>query len=207
MAKANLKLGKKQIIIAFAAFVGLLAALFIGQGFLQKEDRGLFPSLADSSFALITHEGKAITNDDLIGKPTAIYFGFTWCPDICPTTLSLMADIKAELQSQSIAGAEALQLVFFTVDPDRDTAHQMNEYLSLFDADIIGITGKTDEIQESLRRFGIYAERVDTSDEDYLIDHSASVYLYQSNGQFKGTISPAEPYEMALAKLQRLIAL
>lgn len=207
MANANLKLGKKQIIIAFAAFVGLLAALFIGQGFLQKEDRGLFPSLADSSFALITHEGKAITNDDLIGKPTAIYFGFTWCPDICPTTLSLMADIKAELQSQSIAGAEALQLVFFTVDPDRDTAYQMNEYLSLFDADIIGITGKTDEIQESLRRFGIYAERVDTSDEDYLIDHSASVYLYQSNGQFKGTISPAEPYEMALAKLQRLIAL
>ena len=207
MAKANLKLGKKQIIIAFAAFVGLLAALFIGQGFLQKEDRGLFPALADSSFTLITHEGKAITNDDLIGKPTAIYFGFTWCPDICPTTLSLMADIKAELQSQSIAGAEALQLVFFTVDPDRDTAHQMNEYLSLFDADIIGITGKTDEIQESLRRFGIYAERVDTSDEDYLIDHSASVYLYQSNGQFKGTISPAEPYEMALAKLQRLIAL
>ena len=207
MAKANLKLGKKQIIIAFAAFVGLLAALFIGQGFLQKEDRGLFPALADSSFTLITHEGKAITNDDLIGKPTAIYFGFTWCPDICPTTLSLMADIKAELQSQSIAGAEALQLVFFTVDPDRDTAHQMNEYLSLFDADIIGITGKTDEIQESLSRFGIYAERVDTSDEDYLIDHSASVYLYQSNGQFKGTISPAEPYEMALAKLQRLIAL
>ena len=207
MANANLKLGKKQIIIAFAAFVGILAALFIGQGFLQKEDRGLFPSLADSSFALITHEGKAITNDDLIGKPTAIYFGFTWCPDICPTTLSLMADIKAELQSQSIAGAEALQLVFFTVDPDRDTAYQMNEYLSLFDADIIGITGKTDEIQESLRRFGIYAERVDTSDEDYLIDHSASVYLYQSNGQFKGTISPAEPYEMALAKLQRLIAL
>ena len=207
MANANLKLGKKQIIIAFAAFVSILAVLFIGQGFLQKEDRGLFPSLADSSFALITHEGKAITNDDLIGKPTAIYFGFTWCPDICPTTLSLMADIKAELQSQSIAGAEALQLVFFTVDPDRDTAYQMNEYLSLFDADIIGITGKTDEIQESLRRFGIYAERVDTSDEDYLIDHSASVYLYQSNGQFKGTISPAEPYEMALAKLQRLIAL
>ena len=207
MAKTNLKLSKKQIFISMAAFIAVLTALVLGQAFLQKEERGLFPALADTSFSLITHEGKTITNDDLIGKPTAIYFGFTWCPDICPTTLSLMADIKAELQSQSIEGAETLQLVFFSVDPDKDTAHQMNEYLSLFEADIIGITGKADEIQQSLRRFGIYANRVDTSDEDYLIDHSASVYLYQSNGQFKGTISPAEPYEMALAKLQRLITL
>ena len=207
MTTSNPKLTKGQIIMGVAAFMVIVIALWIGQEFLKKEERGLFPSLADSSFSLITHEGKTITNEDLIGKPTAIYFGFTWCPDICPTTLSLMADIKAELQSQSIEGADALQLVFFSVDPDRDTVHQMNEYLSLFDAPITGITGTADDIQQSLGRFGIYANRVDTSDEDYLIDHSASVYLYQSNGQFKGTISPAEPYEMALAKLQRLIAL
>ena len=115
-----------------------------------------------------------------------------------------MADIKAELQAQSHPNADKLQLVFFSVDPERDTVFQMNEYLSLFDADIIGITGKADAIQDSLRRFGVYAKRIDTSDEDYLIDHSASVYLYESNGRFKGTISPAEPYEMALAKIATL---
>ena len=207
MAKSLFKMNQKPIITGICAGVIILSALWLGQGFLHKEERGLFPSLKESVFTLITHEGKPITNEMLIGKPTAIYFGFTWCPDICPTTLSQMADIKAELQSQSIANAEALQLVFFSVDPDRDTAHQMNEYLSLFDADIIGITGKNEEIQDSLRRFGVYAKRIDTSDEDYLIDHSASVYLYQSNGRFIGTISPAEPYEMALAKLQRLITL
>ena len=205
MTASKNKLTKLQMV--FGALGGLLiiCALFLGQGFLQKEQRGLFPSLAESQFSLITHKGKPISNEDLIGKPTAIYFGFTWCPDICPTTLSLMADIKADLQAQNIKDADSLQLVFFSVDPERDTAHQMNEYLSLFDADIIGITGEKTVIDETLWRFGIYAERINTSDEDYLIDHSASVYLYQSNGQFKGTISPAEPYEMALAKLQRLL--
>ena len=207
MAASKIKLTKFQMIIGALGAVLILIALFLGQGFLQKEQRGLFPSLAESDFSLISHEGKPIINDDLIGKPTAIYFGFTWCPDICPTTLSLMADIKAELQAQNIKGADDLQLVFFSVDPERDTAHQMSEYLSLFDADIIGITGDKAQIEHSLKRFGIFAERIETSDEDYLIDHSASVYLYQSNGQFKGTISPAEPYEMALAKLQRLLTL
>lgn len=207
MANASAKFSKRQIIISALIAGCVIAALMIGQGFLQKEERGLFPSLSESAFSLVTHKGKAISNDDLIGKPTAIYFGFTWCPDICPTTLSLMADVKAELQAESHPNADKLQLVFFSVDPERDTVFQMNEYLSLFDVDIIGITGKVDAIQDSLRRFGIYAKRIDTSDEDYLIDHSASVYLYESNGRFKGTISPAEPYEMALAKLQRLLAL
>ena len=207
MTASKIKLTKWQMILGALGALLILFALFLGQGFLQKEQRGLFPSLAESPFSLITHKGKPISNEDLIGKPTAIYFGFTWCPDICPTTLSRMADIKAELQAQNIQEADSLQLVFFSVDPERDTSHQMNEYLSLFDADIIGITGEKAVIEEALPRFGIYAERIDTSDEDYLIDHSASVYLYQSNGQFKGTISPAEPYEMALAKLQRLLTL
>ena len=207
MTASKIKLAKWQMILGALGALFIIIALFLGQGFLQKEQRGLFPSLAESQFQLITHKGNAISNKNLIGKPTAIYFGFTWCPDICPTTLSLMADIKADLQAQNIKDADNLQLVFFSVDPERDTAHQMNEYLSLFDADIIGITGEKTVIEETLPRFGIYAERIDTSDEDYLIDHSASVYLYQSNGQFKGTISPAEPYEMALAKLQRLLTL
>ena len=207
MADQKRQLTKKQLGLSGLVAVLIITALFWGQGLLHKEQRGLFPSLAETEFSLVTHEGRTLTNDDLIGRPTAIYFGFTWCPDICPTTLSLMADIKTELQAHSEADAKTLQLVFFSVDPERDTVFQMNEYLSLFDADIIGITGPKETVEESLRRFGIYAKRIDTSDEDYLIDHSASVYLYHANGQFKGTISPAEPYEMAYAKLQRLIGL
>ena len=81
MTTSNPKLTKGQIIMGVAAFMVIVIVLWIGQGFLKKEERGLFPSLADSSFSLITHEGKTITNKDLIGKPTAIYFGFTWCLD------------------------------------------------------------------------------------------------------------------------------
>ena len=198
---------KRNIIIAV---VGLcfLAIGVMGQLFLSVTKPDLtsagFGSLADAEFRLVTDQGQEISADDLIGKPTAIYFGFTWCPDICPTTLSQMADIKADLMTQNLAGAAALQLVFFTVDPERDTVFQMSEYVSLFAGDIIGITGTIDQINNALPQFGVYAKRIEQSDGDYLIDHTASVYLYDRDGQFKGTISPAEPYEMALGKLERL---
>ena len=198
---------KRNIIIAV---VGLcfLAIGVMGQLFLSVTKPDLtsagFGSLADAEFRLVTDQGQEISADDLIGKPTAIYFGFTWCPDICPTTLSQMADIKADLMDQNLAGAAELQLVFFTVDPERDTVFQMSEYVSLFAGDIIGITGTIDQINNALPQFGVYAKRIEQSDGDYLIDHTASVYLYDRDGQFKGTISPAEPYEMALGKLERL---
>ena len=200
------QLSSKQIAVIF--IIGLLALIggFAGQHYLKTSDRGLLPSLAGTDFSLLDHQGQAITNDDLAGKPTAIYFGFTWCPDICPTTLSQMADIKSELIAANSKGADDLQLVFFTVDPERDSVTQMSEYLSLFDADIIGITGQTDEIKQTLQRFGVFAKRIDTADDEYLVDHTASVFLYRSDGQFKGTISPAEPYEMALAKMENLLA-
>ena len=198
---------KRNIIIAFAGLC-FLALGVMGQLFLSASKPDLasagFGSLADAEFRLVTDQGQEIRADDLIGKPTAIYFGFTWCPDICPTTLSQMADIKADLMAQNLAGAAELQLVFFTVDPARDTVFQMSEYVSLFAGDIIGITGTIDQINNALPQFGVYAKRIEQSDGDYLIDHTASVYLYDRDGQFKGTISPAEPYEMALGKLERL---
>lgn len=198
---------KRNIIIAVAGLC-FLAIGVMGQLFLSVTKPDLtsagFGSLADAEFRLVTDQGQEISADDLIGKPTAIYFGFTWCPDICPTTLSQMADIKADLMDQNLAGAAELQLVFFTVDPERDTVFQMSEYVSLFAGDIIGITGTIDQINNALPQFGVYAKRIEQSDGDYLIDHTASVYLYDRDGQFKGTISPAEPYEMALGKLERL---
>jgi protein SCO1/2 len=110
--------------------------------------------------------------------------------------------MKAELAA-SYKGALPLQLVFFSVDPLRDTPQQMADYVSLFDGDILGITGGEAAIQEAAKRFGIFSEKIGDG-EDYLVDHSSSVYLYDQTGRFKGTISPAEPYEMGLAKLVRL---
>ena len=192
---------KRNLIIFCLGFVALIAG-FVGDNYLRDQKPNLFPSIAETPFTLMNHEGKVVTNDELTGTPTAIYFGFTWCPDICPTSLSKMADMKAELAT-SYDGGLLLQLVFFTVDPLRDTVQQMADYVSLFDGDIIGITGDEAAIQTALKRFGIFSEKIGDG-EDYLVDHTSSVYLYDQTGRFKGTISPAEPYEMGLAKLVRL---
>ena len=199
------KLSRKTGLLGAGLAVLILGAVIAGQALIHTEERSLFPSLAKSEFSLLSHEGVAITNADLIGRPTAIYFGFTWCPDICPTTLSQLADAKASLIADNVPQAEQLQIVFFTVDPERDTVHQLSEYLTLFDADITGITGPVADIMAAVSRFGVFAQKVATSDEDYQVDHSASVYLYDRKGQFIGTISPAEPAEMGLAKLERLV--
>ena len=199
------KLSRKTGLLGAGLAALILGAVIAGQALIHTEERSLFPSLAKSEFSLLSHEGVAITNADLIGRPTAIYFGFTWCPDICPTTLSQLADAKASLIADNVPQAEQLQIVFFTVDPERDTVHQLSEYLTLFDADITGITGPVADIMAAVSRFGVFAQKVATSDEDYQVDHSASVYLYDRKGQFIGTISPAEPAEMGLAKLERLV--
>ena len=195
------KIMKRNLIIFGFGLVIIVAGL-MGDFFLRHQKSDLLPSIKNADFSLITHEGKAVRHTDLLGQPTAIYFGFTWCPDICPTSLSQMADMKAELAALDDSG-KPLQLVFFTVDPERDTPQQMAEYISLFDGDIMGITGNEPEIAQALKRFGIFAKKVGEGDE-YLVDHSSSIYLYDANGRFKGTISPAEPYEMGLAKMARL---
>lgn len=195
------KIMKRNILIFAIGCLAIIAGL-LGDTYLRDEKPELFPSLSSSDFQLTRHDGTAISAQDLLGKPTAIYFGFTWCPDICPTSLSQMADMKAEIVQRD-PNAKEVQLVFFSVDPARDTPAQMADYVSLFGGDIIGITGQEDAVAEALTRFGIFAQKVGTGD-DYLVDHSSSVYLYDQSGRFKGTISPAEPYEMGLAKMARL---
>lgn len=193
---------RRNWVIFVIGLISLIAA-FAGDRYLAREKPSLYPGIQEIPFSLITHEGKPLTQDDLIGRPTAIYFGFTWCPDICPTSLSQMADMKAEIATADAKAARALQLVFFTVDPKRDDVAQMADYISLFTGDILGITGSEAAISAALKRFGIFAQQVGEGD-DYLVDHSSSIYLYDAKGQFKGTISPAEPYEMGLAKMGRL---
>ena len=122
---------KRNLIIFCLGFVALIAG-FVGDNYLRDQKPNLFPSIAETPFTLMNHEGKVVTNDELTGTPTAIYFGFTWCPDICPTSLSKMADMKAELAT-SYDGGLPLQLVFVTVDPRRDTVQQMADYVILFD--------------------------------------------------------------------------
>lgn len=184
---------------------GLLAGIFgiclfavglVSNHFASQQSMTGFPGLDTTKFILTNHLGDPIKNTDLIGKPTAMYFGFTYCPDICPTTLSLLADLVDD-----IGAPEAYQIILLTVDPERDTPDVLKTYLSLFDANILGLTGSEAEIADVLKQFGIYRAPADDGLGNMTIDHTSSVFLYYANGKMKGTISPAEPYEFARQKL------
>lgn len=152
-------------------------------------------------FSLTDHRGNAFTDEDVHGRPFAVFFGFTHCPDICPTTLFELTDRLKTL------GAEAapLAVLFVTVDPERDTADVMGEYVSAFDPRIVGLTGSLAEIDSVAKTFRAFYRKVPTDGEDYTMDHTAVVYLMGRDGRFVSTLDPHESEEIQLQKLRRLL--
>ncbi len=152
-------------------------------------------------FELVTHKGLALTDKDLAGKSHAIFFGFTNCPDICPTTLLETAGWMKELGSD----ADKMGFYFFTVDPEHDTPEIIADYVNAFDPRITGVTGDPEEMTKTIRSYRAYAKKVELDDGDYTMDHSAFVMLFDPEGDFKGTISYGESNDIAVEKLRRLI--
>jgi protein SCO1/2 len=189
---------------AIAAILIVGVALFAGIG--QKSQLGTLipPSNAiGGPFTLTDVNGKTVTDKDLLGKPALMFFGYTFCPDVCPTTL---AEAGEWLQALG-PNADKLRMVFVTVDPQRDTQEKMKEYLSAFDPRIIGLSGSPESIAAMLKVYRVYARKVPQKDSaDYLMDHSAAVYLMDAKGRFVGAINYQEPTDKAIAKLKDLVA-
>lgn len=152
-------------------------------------------------FELVNQDGEAVTEEAFQGSPTALFFGFTHCPDVCPTTLFEMQGWLEELGSD----ADDLQVYFVTVDPERDTPEVMKAYVGNFSDRIQALTGEPDNVEEMVKGFRIFSRKVELEDGDYTMDHTASVMLLDSKGDFFGTIAYEENPETALAKLRRLI--
>ena len=192
------------IIAAALLFLGLAISVFlISDQFAQKTTIGI-PQFQDNHIELIDQNGIARNQDDFADRPIALFFGFTYCPDVCPTTLTTLAAARDDLESAGI-DTKALQILFITVDPERDTPEQLKQYLSLFDADVTGLTGSPDKVRLVLQQFGVYAQKNDQGDGDYLYDHSASVFLYRDDGSFKGTIVHNEPIAFITEKLKSIL--
>lgn len=152
-------------------------------------------------FTLVDTEGNTVTEADFEGKPRAMFFGFTFCPDVCPTTLYEAGGWLDALGDK----ADDLNLLYITVDPERDTPEQMKLYLSSFDPRIIGLSGSREQIDEVIKNYRVYARKVDLDDGGYTMDHTASVMLFDADGNFSGTIDYREPTDNAEAKLKRLV--
>lgn len=153
-------------------------------------------------FALTAHTGEPFTERDLSGKPYALFFGFTHCPDVCPTTLLEMTQRLDDLK----ADADKLRVVFITVDPEKDTAPFLKDYLKAFDHRIVGLTGTPAQIAAVAKAYRAFYQKVPAaSGGGYTMDHTALVYLVDAKGAFAGTIAYQEREENQRAKLMRLI--
>jgi protein SCO1/2 len=150
-------------------------------------------------FTLVGSDGKPFSSARLLGKPYAMYFGFTRCGDVCPTTLSRMVKLR-----QQVGGNDKFNIVFVTIDPTYDGPKQVGQYADLFNSPIIGLTGSPAQIDHVKKEFGIYAQAQPNAPMGQQMMHSAIVLLFDGNGKFVGTIAPDESDADALAKLQRL---
>ena len=155
-------------------------------------------------FELVSQTGQPITQAAFTGKPTALFFGFTHCPEVCPTTLF---ELNGWLEKVDPDGTK-LQAYFISVDPERDTPEVLGQYVSNVSKRIIGISGPPAKVMEMVKGFRVYAKKVPLDekqpDGDYTMDHTASVFLLDSAGKFTGTIAYEENPETAVKKLENL---
>ncbi|MEA3057641.1 MAG: hypothetical protein QOF34_456 [Sphingomonadales bacterium] len=150
-------------------------------------------------FTLVGADGKPFPSSRLAGKPYAIYFGFTRCGDVCPTTLQRLVKLR-----RAAGGDEALSIVFVTIDPKNDGPKEVGQYAGLFEAPIIGLTGSPEQIARVKKQYGIYAEPVPHAAMGQSIMHTATILLFDREGKFSGTIGADEPDSTAVATLKQL---
>lgn len=161
-------------------------------------------SAIGGKFTLTSTRGNTITEASLVGKPTMLFFGYTFCPDVCPTTLYEMTGWMKTLG----ADADKLNAIYVSVDPKRDTVEVLKDYVSAFDKRIMGATGTQAQIDQIVKAYRVYVKMTPSEDgdpDDYIVDHTASVYLLDSKGSFVGTIAYQEDAKNAVAKLKRLL--
>ena len=138
------------------------------------------------AFSLVNQDGKTVTEADFAGKPMLVFFGFTYCPDVCPLSLDLLGAALDKLAETAPEKAARLQPIFISVDPERDTPAQMKDYLSYFHPSLTGLTGSREQIDAVKKAFRVYAARAKDTDANghYNVDHSSLFYLMDGNNRY-----------------------
>lgn len=152
-------------------------------------------------FVLVDHNGRPRTDEDFRGKLMLVYFGFTYCPDICPTDLQ---NIGLAVDMLGDAG-ERVQPLFITVDPARDTADHLKDYVPMFHPRLIGLTGNAAAIHAAAAAYRVYYAQVPLKDDDYTVDHSSFIYLMGADGKYLGFFPPGAPPERIVETLRRYV--
>ena len=199
-------MNRRKGLLAAAVMVGAIAvaacatALWMGLALRAQVQSGA--TKIGGPFTLVDDTGVQVSEADLKGKSTVMYFGYTFCPEVCPTTLT---DLVQWMQMIG-RDADRLNYVFVTVDPERDTPKVMHDYVSAFDPRIRGLTGTSEQIAKVTKEYGVHYKRIPTSDGGYVMDHSAVLYMMDPNVRFVGVIPYQEDTAKAVAKLKKLAA-
>tara|TARA_R110000824_G_scaffold118960_14_gene272075 strand:- start:196821 stop:197435 length:615 start_codon:yes stop_codon:yes gene_type:complete len=203
----------RPLIAVAALILATVAAFFLWRAGDATNVRGAVGEAGSSQgtgtptiggdFTLTDQDGRRVTQADFQGKYMLIYFGFTFCPDVCPTELQVMS---AALQALG-TDAEKVQPILITIDPERDTPDVLATYVKQFDPRLIGLTGSADEIAAVAKAYRVYYEKVkdDESSADYTMDHSSVVYLMGPDGKFLAFFPPATDPEAMAEKIKGLM--
>ena len=195
----------KLLLITFGVVIALAASVLYGWWQVDgpgasSKGSNLPLSITQMDFSLTDHKGNQVRPVDWIGKPMLVFFGFTYCPVICPTTLIDITGWLNELDDDSTSIGAA----FITVDPERDTPAELSEYLESFHPTIIGYTGSTQAIADAAAGFRVKYKKIE-SDQTYTMDHTAGVFIYDAAGRFVSMIDLHEPKENAVPKIRRAL--
>lgn len=187
-------------VLVALAVAGTAALLLIRRGD-SSGDRPLATAALGGPFTLTSGDGQPFSSSRLAGKPYAIFFGFTRCGDVCPTTLGRLVKLRREA-----GGDDTFNIVFVTIDPENDGPKEVGQYAELFGSPIIGLTGSRAAISQVKRQYGIYAEpNPQATGHGDMMTHTSSVLLFDRNGQLAATISGSEADSSALQKLRALL--
>jgi protein SCO1 len=190
----------RRLAIPLAAF--LLGAVVLGitaMLTLTPPSRSTGTAAVGGPFTLVNQDGRTVTERAFLGAPHLVFFGFTHCPDICPTKLF---EISEALRATGEKG-RPLRALFITVDPERDRPDVLKSYLGSFDERIVGLTGTPAAVEETVRAYRAFARKVPTKDGDYTMEHTALVYLMDKNGRFIGSFNLNRPPAEAAQELLR----
>ena len=187
------------IVAAFGAslVIGLLVVLWTMGGLRSVTA----PAAIGGPFQLTDQSGQTVTDQSLKGRPTLIFFGYTHCPDVCPTTLFEMSEVLKAMG----ADADRVNAYFVSVDPERDDVGTIKSYLSSFDPHLKGLTGPPATVADVLREYRVYARKVPSKDGDYTMDHTALIYLMDRDGHFVSPFNLKRTPEEAATDLKRYL--
>jgi protein SCO1 len=192
-----------QILLMVAGFLAGVASIVLVIVLVSGRDP--VPSAGASAiggpFTLTDQDGRTVTDQDLRGHPFLVFFGFTHCPDVCPTALFEISEVLGKLGPD----AQKVSALFVTIDPERDTPAAMKDYLSSFNPRLVGLTGDAAAIAAVAKEYRVYVKKVPLDGGDYTMDHTALVYLMDKNGKFVAPFNLKRTSEDAAADLRRYL--